>query len=112
MIETMRSDSITGQSREWRNIYQTDGSFAVHSFVGSGMSSCPKDLISSLVERLQFRLPKPFLFCFLTNLVAILGTTISPYLFFWQANQGVEEEISMGRKTLRARKGATDKELK
>ena len=25
-------------------------------------------------------------------MVAILGTTISPYLFFWQAGQEVEEE--------------------
>ena len=30
-------------------------------------------------------------------LVAILGTTISPYLFFWQASQEVEEEKAMGR---------------
>jgi NRAMP (natural resistance-associated macrophage protein)-like metal ion transporter len=49
---------------------------------------------------------------FLTNLVAILGTTISPYLYFWQASQEVEEEISMGRRTPIARRGATDQELK
>jgi NRAMP (natural resistance-associated macrophage protein)-like metal ion transporter len=48
----------------------------------------------------------------LTTLVAILGTTISPYLFFWQASDEVEEEISMGRRTLRARRGATDAELR
>ncbi len=30
---------------------------------------------------------------FLLNLVAILGTTISPYLFFWQADEEVEEEV-------------------
>ena len=29
---------------------------------------------------------------FLTTLVAIFGTTISPYLFFWQASQEVEDE--------------------
>lgn len=29
---------------------------------------------------------------FWTTLLAILGTTISPYLFFWQASQEVEEE--------------------
>ena len=40
---------------------------------------------------------------YLLNIVAILGTTISPYLFFWQADEEVEEEIqhhkiaSMGR---------------
>jgi NRAMP (natural resistance-associated macrophage protein)-like metal ion transporter len=49
---------------------------------------------------------------FMTMLVAILGTTISPYLFFWQASQEVEEEISMGRRTLKARRGATDTELR
>jgi len=30
---------------------------------------------------------------YLLNIVAILGTTISPYLFFWQADQEVEEEV-------------------
>ena len=49
---------------------------------------------------------------FLTLTVGILGTTISPYMFFWQSNQEVEEEIAAGRKTLSQRKGATDAELK
>lgn len=31
---------------------------------------------------------------YLLNITAMLGTTISPYLFFWQANEEVEEEIS------------------
>ena len=44
-------------------------------------------------------------------LVAILGTTISPYLFFWQASQEVEEEKAIGRKRLADRKGATRQEL-
>ncbi|MEK6406327.1 MAG: divalent metal cation transporter [Acidobacteriota bacterium] len=48
---------------------------------------------------------------FLMALVAILGTTISPYLFFWQASQEVEEEKDMGRTSLSQRKGATKKEL-
>ena len=45
------------------------------------------------------------------NLVAILGTTISPYLFFWQASQEVEEEKTMGRRMLPQREGATKREL-
>jgi hypothetical protein len=49
---------------------------------------------------------------FLPLTVAILRTTISPYLFFWQPNQKVEEEIAVGRKTLKEREGATDAELK
>jgi len=34
---------------------------------------------------------------YLMNIVAILGTTISPYLFFWQADEEVEEEVKEGR---------------
>lgn len=48
---------------------------------------------------------------YLTTLVAIFGTTISPYLFFWQASQEVEEEIKQGRTTLQQRRGATYREL-
>jgi NRAMP (natural resistance-associated macrophage protein)-like metal ion transporter len=48
---------------------------------------------------------------FLSVLVGILGTTISPYLFFWQAAQEVEEERAMGR-SLGQRKGATDEEIR
>lgn len=44
-------------------------------------------------------------------LVAILGTTISPYLFFWQTSTEVEEEIDAGRTTLKLRKGATPEEI-
>jgi Mn2+/Fe2+ NRAMP family transporter len=47
---------------------------------------------------------------FFSVLVAILGTTISPYLFFWQAAQEVEEERAMGR-NLAHRRGATAAEL-
>jgi NRAMP (natural resistance-associated macrophage protein)-like metal ion transporter len=48
---------------------------------------------------------------YLAVLVAILGTSISPYLFFWQAAEEVEEERSAGRRTVAARKGATNAEL-
>jgi NRAMP (natural resistance-associated macrophage protein)-like metal ion transporter len=44
-------------------------------------------------------------------LVAILGTTISPYLFFWQASQEVEEEKAMGRLILLRRQGAGGVEI-
>ena len=45
-------------------------------------------------------------------LLGILGTTISPYLFFWQASQEVEEEKAHGRRTLAQRRGATARELR
>ncbi|MBI4093254.1 MAG: Nramp family divalent metal transporter [Candidatus Kerfeldbacteria bacterium] len=44
-------------------------------------------------------------------MVAVLGTTISPYLFFWQASEEVEEEIDSGRTTLPQRQQVTTKEL-
>ena len=49
---------------------------------------------------------------FLAIFVGILGTTISPYLFFWQAAQEVEEDRAAGRRTVRQRRGATDAELR
>jgi len=45
------------------------------------------------------------------TLVAILGTTISPYLFFWQTSEEVEEEKSAGQTSLARRRGATREEL-
>ena len=48
---------------------------------------------------------------FVSTLVGILGTTISPYLFFWQATQEVEEEKRRGKKTIAQRRGATLHEL-
>ncbi len=46
------------------------------------------------------------------TLVAILGTTISPYLFFWQASQEVEEEKGLGRRRIADRIGADAYELR
>lgn len=46
---------------------------------------------STIIPELTFN--KTYIF----NLVAILGTTISPYLFFWQASEEVEEEVEAGR---------------
>ena len=48
---------------------------------------------------------------FFAVLEAIFGTTISPYLFFWQAAQEVEEERALHR-NLAQRRGATDDELR
>ena len=46
----------------------------------------PRALIDTLIPRLAFDGG------YLAMLVAVLGTTISPYLFFWQASQEVEEQ--------------------
>ena len=43
---------------------------------------------------------------------AILGTTISPYLFFWQTSQEIEDEISHGLTTLVQRQVTTKEQIK
>lgn len=57
------------------------------------------------IPNITFSRDQLFLIC------AILGTTISPYLFFWQASQEVEEEIAEGRVNVRARRSATNEEI-
>jgi NRAMP (natural resistance-associated macrophage protein)-like metal ion transporter len=47
----------------------------------------------------------------LTILMAVLGTTITPYLFFWQSDLEIEEEKSKGQRTERSRKGSTKDEI-
>jgi NRAMP (natural resistance-associated macrophage protein)-like metal ion transporter len=49
---------------------------------------------------------------FITMLLAILGTSISPYLFFWQADQEVEEKISAGQRRLWQRRGCEKHQLR
>jgi NRAMP (natural resistance-associated macrophage protein)-like metal ion transporter len=49
---------------------------------------------------------------FLSLLVAVIGTTLSAYLYTWQSNEEVEEEIAMGRTHLAERQGATREELR
>ncbi|MDB4910329.1 MAG: natural resistance-associated macrophage protein, partial [Gemmatimonadetes bacterium] len=49
---------------------------------------------------------------FLAIIVAVIGTSLSAYLFTWQSNQEVEEEIALGRRRLSDRIGATDAELR
>ncbi|MBZ5673939.1 MAG: divalent metal cation transporter [Acidobacteriia bacterium] len=46
------------------------------------------------------------------TLVGIFGTTLSPYLFFWQASEEVEEERKEGLVSLKQRQGTTDAALK
>lgn len=46
----------------------------------------------------------------ISMLVALLGTTISPYLFFWQASQEVEEAEARGRRDIHKR-GAKQEHL-
>jgi len=48
----------------------------------------------------------------LSTMVGVLGTTITPYLFFWQASLMVEEEKAAGNTTLAERRGTDDTALR
>ncbi len=63
-------------------------------------------LSHSFVPHITFSKDQLLLIC------GILGTTISPYLFFWQTSQEVEEEIASGQTTLKARQGSDAASMK
>src|SRR6266702_3626783 len=77
-------------------------------YVGASLFAHPnwgEVLRGTLVPRLSFDGR------YVSALVAIFGTTISPYMFFWQPSEEVEDEIEHGRVTLEQRQGATRAEL-
>lgn len=63
-------------------------------------------LRESVIPTIQFDKDQILLIC------AILGTTISPYLFFWQTSQEIEEEIMNGQTNIQMRKGTDPKALR
>ncbi|MBV8632546.1 MAG: divalent metal cation transporter [Silvibacterium sp.] len=48
----------------------------------------------------------------LSILVAIVGTTLSAYLYTWQSNEEVEEKVAAGKHTLWERRGTTHRQLR
>jgi NRAMP (natural resistance-associated macrophage protein)-like metal ion transporter len=63
-------------------------------------------LKNAVVPRITFSKQQILLIC------AIMGTTITPYLFFWQTSQEVEEEIAAGQTTLKSRMGSEPAQIK
>ncbi len=60
----------------------------------------------SIVPHITFSKDQLLLIC------AILGTTITPYLFFWQTSQEIEEEIAVGQTTISSRTGSEKAPMK
>ncbi len=63
-------------------------------------------LKAGVIPHLEFSRNEMLLIC------AILGTTISPYLFFWQTSQEIEDEVADGQSTLKQRMGSNPKQIK
>jgi NRAMP (natural resistance-associated macrophage protein)-like metal ion transporter len=84
-------------------------SLGLLAYIGSALFAHPdwgEVLLGTFVPKLSL---DP---TYVATLVAIFGTTISPYMFFWQPSEEVEEEIAQGRATVKERQGATDAELR
>ena len=78
------------------------------AYVGSAFLAKPDlwtVLKGTLIPHLRFETRS------LSMLVAIVGTTLSAYLYSWQSNQEVEEDITLGRRRLIDRKGTNHEEL-
>jgi NRAMP (natural resistance-associated macrophage protein)-like metal ion transporter len=91
-----------------RNIFRWLA-LALLAYVGSALLAKPDPLSlikGTLVPTLHFNKN------FFAMLVAVIGTSLSAYLYSWQSNQEVEEDISMGRRRFADRVGTTDEELR
>ena len=82
---------------------------ALFAYVGAGFLANPdwtSVAVGTFIPKIHFNTD------YLSMIVAMLGTSLSPYLFFWQASQEVEEEMAIGRHHVWQRRGASDHELR
>jgi NRAMP (natural resistance-associated macrophage protein)-like metal ion transporter len=91
-----------------RNIFRWLA-LALLAYVGSAILAKPEIMPvvkGTLIPTIKFTKES------MAMLVAVIGTTLSAYLYSWQSNQDVEEDISMGRRRLTDRIGTTKEELR
>ena len=87
---------IFGSYELIRNVFRWFA-LALLAYVGSAILAKPdamEMLSGTFIPRIQFTAE------FLAILVAVIGTTLSAYLYTWQSNVEVEEEILKGRTRL------------
>ena len=91
-----------------RNIFRVL-SLALLSYVGAAVLAHPDwgtVLRGTFIPKIQFTKD------FLAIVVAVIGTSLSAYIYTWQSNEEVEEKIEAGRRRLWQRRGASKAELK
>lgn len=82
---------------------------ALFAYVAAALMARPDPLMvlkATVFPRVSFT-PQ-----FISLLVACIGTSLSAYVYTWQSNQEVEEQIAIGRRRLWQRKGASRAEMK
>jgi len=105
---TILALQIWGSYELIRNIFRWLALVLV-AYIGSAVLAKPDPwevLRGTLIPTIQFSRE------FLLILVAIIGTTLSAYLYTWQSNVEVEEKIAQGQTKLSQRRGATEGELR
>ena len=98
---------VWGSYRLIRNVFRWLALTLV-AYAGAAVLAKPdlkEVVLGTLVPRVRFDRE------FLSLLVAVIGTTLSAYLYTWQSNEEVEEKIAMGRTRLSQRIGASEAEL-
>ena len=90
-----------------RNIFKWL-TLALFAYVAAAFMAKPNlaDVVSStLVPHIEFNGD------FLSMIVACIGTSLSAYIYTWQSNQEVEEQIEQGKRTVAQRRDASEREL-
>lgn len=108
MTLTILALQIWGSYRLIRNVFRWLA-LALLAYIGSAFLAKPEllpTLRGTFIPNIHFTKE------YLAMLVAVIGTTLSAYLYSWQSNQDVEEDISMGRRRLTDRVGTTKEELR
>ncbi|HEX4164427.1 MAG TPA: divalent metal cation transporter [Bryobacteraceae bacterium] len=99
---------IWGSYTLLRNIFRVLA-LALLAYIGSAVLAHPEVgpvLRGSFIPTIHFNKD------FLGMIVAVIGTSLSAYLYTWQSNEEVEEKIAAGKRRLWERRGASRRELK
>ncbi len=99
---------IWGSYTFLRNVFRVLA-MALLAYVGSALLAHPEAraaLRGSFIPTIHFNKD------FLAMIVAVIGTSLSAYLYTWQSNEEVEEKIAAGKRRLWERRGASRSELK
>lgn len=102
LLQTLGSYTLIRNVFRWLSL-------ALFAYAGAAVLAKPdlsEVLRGTLIPHLQFSKDS------LSILVAIIGTTLSAYLYTWQSNIEVEEKIAQGKTRIEQRRGASRSELR
>ena len=105
---TILAFQIWGSYTLLRNVFRVLA-LALLAYIGSAVLAHPDvgaALRGTFIPTVHFNKD------YLAMIVAVIGTSLSAYLYTWQSNEEVEEKISAGKRRLWERRGASRPELK